>query len=786
MAKKIKEHFSDSKAKMWFGINLICTTVYLLWRVFFTLPFGYGIISMIGGISLLIVEVMGMAEAVVHYVNMYNTRSYEKPEVDSALFPDVDIFIATYNEPETLLEKTIRACKRMDYPDKNKVHIYLCDDAKRAGMKMLAERLEINYLDREDHSGHKAGNLNNALAHSSSPYIVTFDADMLPQSCFLMETIPYFVDAELRNKGREEKDKIKLGFLQTPQSFYDTDLFQFNLHAEKKIPNEQDYFYRDIEVARTRTNSCIYGGSNTVLSREALNDIGGFYTEAITEDFATGILIQKKGYVSMAIGKRLASGVSANTLKALIQQRVRWARGVIATGRKMHIYTSKDLSFGQKVNYWASIWYWYAPIKRFIYIMSPIMYATFGFTIFRCTLWQVLLFWLPMYLSSNISLKYLSNNIRNTKWTSIYEYALFPYMIIPVILESFGVSLKKFKVTEKEKSSVTTSERLVYMIPILILIVLSVIGIVRCIFIMFSSGSLGASVVMFWLIYNLFSMIMCLFFVDGREVYREAERVYVSLEGTLHIGEKTYPFVTKDISETGMAINIDKPILIEERGGEEVYCDIWDRKWHTSLHLNAKHSTEDKKSDNKWLYTFEFDGYRDENSYDGLLAILYDRVPTNPSEIRKRNGVYDDLSTNLERRISTGKVFKRSYPRIRMECKIPAVVDEKDINIKVLDFNYQYFTVKDSECDAKEAVFKIDRYDFKVSLEKKFSHVNLYRIENFDELYPNQKSSDEIMETILKLVEKSKEETKDENEHTPPKNMVSDNTNMTFNEVDVL
>ena len=34
----------------------------------------------------------------------------------------------------------------------------------------------------------------------------------------------------------------------------------------------------------------IYGGSNTVLSRAALDKIGGFYTESITEDFATGIL----------------------------------------------------------------------------------------------------------------------------------------------------------------------------------------------------------------------------------------------------------------------------------------------------------------------------------------------------------------------------------------------------------------------------------------------------------------------------------------------------------------
>ena len=80
-----------------------------------------------------------------------------------------------------------------------------------------------------------------------------------------MKTVPYFVDAELKNKGRKEAEQIHLGFVQTPQSFHDLDLFQFNLYSESRIPNEQDYFYRDIQVARTKTNSVIYGGSNTVI-----------------------------------------------------------------------------------------------------------------------------------------------------------------------------------------------------------------------------------------------------------------------------------------------------------------------------------------------------------------------------------------------------------------------------------------------------------------------------------------------------------------------------------------
>lgn len=784
---KVKVSIVSNAAKVWFVINLFCSVMYLTWRVFFTIPFGYGVISVTAGVLLLIVEALGLVESLVHFVNMYNTEDYKRPDVPLDLFPHVDIYIATYNEPVELIEKTLLGCKRMDYPDKEKVHIYLCDDGKREEMHALADRLLVNYLDREDHKGQKAGNLNNALAHSSSPYVVTFDADMIPRSCFLMETIPYFVDAELRNKGKEEKDRIKLGFLQSPQSFYDLDLFQFNLHSETKIPNEQDYFYRDIEVARTRTNSCIYGGSNTVLSREALEEIGGFYTEAITEDFATGILIQKAGYVSLGISKRLASGVSAKRLQELIQQRVRWARGVISTGRKMHIYTSKDMSFGQKINYWASIWYWYAPIKRLLYIISPILYGTFGIMVFRCTLWQVLLFWLPMYISSNISLRLLSNNIRNSKWTAIYEYALFPYMLIPVILETFGISLKKFKVTEKGAVENEKGKNFIYMIPLLILIVMSVIGIIRCVMTIFDTGSLGVIVVLFWLVYNLYAMFMCLFFVDGRDVYRNAERVYVALDGTLTVDGKEYPIVTKDISETGVALYLDKPILIDNNEKCKTVLEIADGRWKTKLNLLVKHTKEfEKKKDKKWLYTFVIESCASFEDYDQLLAILYDRIPVNPSEIKKNNSVYDDLSANISHRVISASYLKRQFPRIIIRRNVKVRVNEKTLTVKLANFNYQYFAT-DEPCtkdnEKAEAVFLVGAFEIRTVFEDFVNGRYLYKVLDFDRIYFDEKKRDEIMEAILGLIDNEEEKvdvTERRNEDTPKEESAS------FSEMDML
>lgn len=765
---KFQRLLYDWNRKIWFALYMICTIMYLVWRTFFTIPFEFGIVSITAGIILLIVEILGMVEAFIHFANMYSVEVYPLPNVAKEKFPDVDIFIATYSEDCELLYKTINGCKHMEYPDKDKIHIYLCDDNRRAEMRALAAQMGVNYLDRPDNKGAKAGNLNNALAHSSSPYVVTFDADMIPKSDFLLKTIPYFVDCEIKNKGRKEKDQIKLGFLQTPQCFYNPDLFQFNLFSEGRIPNEQDYFYKDIQVARTKTNSVIYGGSNTVLAREALEAIGGFYTEAITEDFATGILIQKKGYVSLGIGEPLASGMSATDLQSLVQQRVRWARGVIATGKKMHIFTSKDLSIAQKMNYWASIWYWYAPLKRIIYIMSPILYATFGFMVFKCTLIQVLLFWLPMYVTSNISLRMLSHNIRNTKWTSFYETVLFPFMLLPVLMESVGITLRKFKVTEKGRQQNQQGKNFIYTIPFLILIVISVVGIINCIFIMFDSGSFGPLVVLFWLVNNLFLLLMSLFFVEGRVTYRKSERVVVEMTSEIDNGILKLTGVTRDISETGVSMLLEEPFYLE--ADSEVDVTLRNEKYLARLKAQIVYVSQ---YGDKWNYSLKILDYLD--TYDDYLLMLYDRVPSLPQEIKKDSGSFEDLKLNMVKRVTSPFYQKRQSPRILLNTMVDYVLPEKALEdlgrieskgkVKLNDFNYCYACLDSSYTPSYIVLNIMEGIGFECKYETELHNgYKLYQVLNYEELLSNPKKVKQLVKWLHKTnkeaIERQKENIK--------------------------
>lgn len=364
--------------------TLICTAIYFVWRIFFTLPFGYGAGSLIFGVILIAAEAIGVLESAYHMYKTQKSKLPEMPEISDDMYPHIDILIATHNEPEDLLYKTINGCLHQAYPNKDKVHIYVCDDNNRAGMRQLAQKMGVGYFALSDNKHAKAGNLNNALRQTNSPLVVTLDADMIPTSKFLMETVPYFfLPFMIKTRDgwrlRTEEERVgqkKIGFVQAPQSFYNGDMFQTNLYAEKTVPNEQDYFFREVNVGRTGSNTVIYCGSNTVISRKALEKVGYIAVGTITEDFATGIRIQGKGYQSIAVDKELVHGLAPTDFNSLKRQRQRWGRGCVQTILNREFLLG-PLPVSSKISYFMSLLNWWSFASRLVYIIVPIVSALF-------------------------------------------------------------------------------------------------------------------------------------------------------------------------------------------------------------------------------------------------------------------------------------------------------------------------------------------------------------------------------------------------------------------------
>lgn len=634
-------------AKICLVFSVWCTLIYLCWRIVYSVPFRSGVIAAAGNLLLLAVEILGFAESLILFRNLLGMREHPLPEIPADAWPEVDVFIATYNEPADLLRRTVNGCRHMKYPDPSKVHIWICDDNRRPEMRALAEDMGVGYFDRPDNKGAKAGNLNHALARTSAPYIVTFDADMIPRSEFLLKTIPYFVDAELREQKRPEGERLHLGLLQTPQSFYDPDVFQYALYSEKRVPNEQDFFYRTIEPAKTATNSVIYGGSNTVISRKALEDVGGFYTESITEDFATGLLIESAGYVSLAIPEPLASGQTPRTFREHIRQRTRWGRGVIVTARKLKIRSRKSLSAAQKVSYWSSVIYWYSPLKNLIYTILPLLYAVLAIPVFRCNWLELLVFWLPMFILQELSLRLNSGNTISSKWSGIYETSVMPHLLIPILKETMGVSLSKFAVTDKSKKEGKRQRDLRAMLPFLTLALLSVIGIIRVCAVYKPAQTVSVLILLFWLVRNLYFQVMALFLIDGRDGDGETVRVTDAEPVTVRSGEQRYEGVTTQLTEHNLSVYLDEG----ENLGIGAYADVTVAGKNGPVKLRGVVTgVRESRSSRARTQTIEILDFGGKNLE--YLQLLYDRVPTLPQALHRDFGVLTHLWQNIAHRVA--------------------------------------------------------------------------------------------------------------------------------------
>ncbi|MBR6396249.1 MAG: glycosyltransferase, partial [Lachnospiraceae bacterium] len=625
------------------GIVLVSTLffsmLYLYWRIRYSIPTKTGVLAIICNIILLVVELFGFFESIVLYSNLISLRSFSLPEIADSEYPEVDIFIATYNEPTDLLKKTINACNHLKYPDKSKVHIWVCDDNRRKEMRDLAQDMHVGYFDRPDNKGAKAGNLNHAMSLTNSPLVVTLDADMIVKSDFLLKTVPYFVQAR--------KDGVKLGLLQTPQCFYEPDIFQYSLYSEKSAPNEQDFFYRTIEVAKTSTNSVIYGGSNTVLLRQALEDAGGFYTGSITEDFATGLLIESKGYVSLGLSEPLASGKTPGSFKEHIKQRMRWGRGVISTARKLHIARIKGLSIFQKLSYWSSVSYWYSPIKNLVYMTSPLLFALLSIPVFQCTLTDLLLFWLPMFIMQDICLRVYSQNAISLKWTGIYETSVMPFLLIPVLKELFGISTSSFAVTDKSGKVGKKERDYRSMVPFLILIVLSVIGLIRMLFLIDGIESLGFVILGFWILRNLYLLIMSLFLVDGRKMEaQDVEVVDADLASITAADGTSYDGITTSMSEHSVKIYLDEAAKLGL--GDRVNINVEHNGFSADVSGVITAVTRLKNSE-AVVYSAEILDYNgNENEY---YQVLFDRIPTLPQSLTKDFGIFTHMLKIIAHRV---------------------------------------------------------------------------------------------------------------------------------------
>jgi len=430
------------------ALSVLFSIKYLAWRLGYSLNAD----ALWFAVPLLLAEIHGFIETSLYFFMVWDpTKRTSLPPLENRT---VDVLVPTFGEPLDLLRATLIGCNDMTYPHTT----YVCDDGGRSEVKALAEELGCLYITRKERKGAKAGNLNNALKSVKGEFLVTLDADHVPLPSLIDEAIGFFAD-----------DKVAL--VQMPQEFYNLDSFQHSTNWKRgRSWHEQELFYSVIQSGKDRWNAAFYCGSTTIIRRSAIDQIGGFAEETVTEDIHTALRLQASGWRSVYYNKTMARGLAPNTFHSFAVQRLRWGKGAMNVWKIDNPLTMKGLTLAQRLNYFASMYTYFDGFQKLVYLLTPIIILTTGILPIHADPVTFLGYFVPYFVTSVYAISLTQGGIRGTIKVEQYNLIKLINQIKAVVGGLF--KREEYKVTPKSHEVDRNPQEVV---PLLVLVSIGLI-----------------------------------------------------------------------------------------------------------------------------------------------------------------------------------------------------------------------------------------------------------------------------------------------------------------------
>jgi exo-beta-1,3-glucanase (GH17 family)/cellulose synthase/poly-beta-1,6-N-acetylglucosamine synthase-like glycosyltransferase len=243
--------------------------------------------------------------------------------IPEAAAPKVSIHVPACCEPPDMLNTTLDAVARLDYP--NFECVVVINNTPDPALwrpveehcRTLGERFK--FIRVENLAGYKAGALRLALSHTApdAEIIASIDADYVLDPDWLKDLAPLFADPHV-------------GFVQSPQDHRDG--ARSLMHAA--MNSEYAGFFDIGMVQRNEFNGVVMHGTMCLIRRAAIEDAGGWSSETIVEDTDLGLSILERGWIAHYTNRRYGRGLLPDTFEAYKRQRHRWAFGGFQLVRK--------------------------------------------------------------------------------------------------------------------------------------------------------------------------------------------------------------------------------------------------------------------------------------------------------------------------------------------------------------------------------------------------------------------------------------------------------------------
>lgn len=262
-----------------------------------------------------------------YMVYLYYRYKKNRPVLNDRLksLPRVTIQLPIYNEMY-VVRRLITASCGMDYP-KDLLDIQVLDDstdetreiAEKCVNDFKKKGYDISYIHRDNRMGYKAGALAEGLKTAKGEYIAVYDADFVPQSSMVKNTIHYFSD-------------MSVGMVQTRWTYLNR-TYSFLSRIEAMMLD--GHFVMEHAARNWSGRFFNFNGTAGIWRKEAIDSAGGWQHDTLTEDLDLSYRAQLKGWKFIFLKDELSPSEIPVEINGFKSQQHRWAKGSIQTAKKL-------------------------------------------------------------------------------------------------------------------------------------------------------------------------------------------------------------------------------------------------------------------------------------------------------------------------------------------------------------------------------------------------------------------------------------------------------------------
>ena len=265
--------------------------------------------------GLLFINILLSIGGYIYIMRMYRTDGHH-PVLE---YPIVTVMVPAHNE-SIVLKKTMEALIKFDYP-RDRYEIIVVNDnssddsaqvLKTIQQKNPSAKIIVINTDRVVGGKGKSNALNIALSMASGSVIAIYDADNTPEK----QALKILVE----NLMSDDKLGAVIGKFRTRNKYASllTRFVNIETLAYQCMNQAGRYFFFKL---------CTIPGTNYVIRRELIDQMGGWDVNALAEDTEISFRLYRMGYYIKFIPQAVTWEQEPQKLKQWFKQRTRWVKG---------------------------------------------------------------------------------------------------------------------------------------------------------------------------------------------------------------------------------------------------------------------------------------------------------------------------------------------------------------------------------------------------------------------------------------------------------------------------